>query len=58
MRVVFSAEARKEFEEAERCYNPQVPGLGERFRADLVRPWRASELGRCPVRASAVIFAV
>ncbi len=30
MRVVFSPEARQEFEEAERYYERQVPGLGAR----------------------------
>ena len=32
MRVVFSPEARQEFEEAERYYNRQVPQLGSQFR--------------------------
>lgn len=51
MRVVFSPEARLEFEEAERYYNRQVPGLGGRFRAEIVsalprvRTWPLS----CPV---------
>ena len=35
MRVIFSPEARQEFEEAERHYNRQVHGLGERFRAEV-----------------------
>jgi hypothetical protein len=36
MRVVFSPEARLEFEEAERYYNRQVSGLGAKFRAEIV----------------------
>ncbi len=35
MRVIFSPEAHQEFEEAERYYNRQVHGLGERFRAEV-----------------------
>ncbi len=50
MRVIFSPEARLEFEEAERYYNRQVQGLGERFRAEVgsalprIRAWPLS----CP----------
>ncbi len=50
MRVVFSPEARQEFEEAERYYGRQVAGLGERFRAEVrsalprIRAWPLS----CP----------
>lgn len=50
MRVIFSPEARQEFEEAERYYNRQVPGLGERFRVEVrlalprIRAWPLS----CP----------
>jgi len=35
MRVVFSPEARQEFEEAERYYERQVPGLGARSRTEV-----------------------
>jgi plasmid stabilization system protein ParE len=37
MRVIFSPEAHQEFEEAERYYQRQVPGLGlgARFRAEV-----------------------
>jgi hypothetical protein len=35
MRVDFSPEARQEFEEAERYYERQVPGLAARFRAEV-----------------------
>jgi plasmid stabilization system protein ParE len=35
MRVVFSPEARQEFEEAKRYYERQVPGLGVRFGAEV-----------------------
>lgn len=35
MRVVFSPEARLEFEEAERYYDQQLEGLGARFRAEV-----------------------
>jgi len=35
MRVIFSPEARQEFEEAERYYERQVPGLGTRFRVEV-----------------------
>lgn len=50
MRVIFSPEARLEFKEAERYYDQQVPGLGERFRAEVrsvlarIRAWPLS----CP----------
>jgi len=50
MRVVFSPEARQEFEEAEEYYERKVPGLGERFRAEVraavprIRAWPLS----CP----------
>ena len=48
MRVVFSTEARQEFEEAERYYNMQVPQLGRRFREEVraalprIRTWPLS----------------
>lgn len=48
MRVVFSPEARLEFEEAERYYNEQWQGLGSRFRAEIraalprIRKWPLS----------------
>ena len=51
MQVIFSPEARQEFEEAERYYNRQESGLGSRFRVEvraalpLVRAWPLS----CPV---------
>lgn len=35
MRLIFSPEARQEFDEAERYYNRQVPGLGEQMRAEV-----------------------
>jgi toxin ParE1/3/4 len=35
MRVVFSPEAREEFDEAERWYEEQAPGLGNRFREEV-----------------------
>jgi len=50
MRVVFSPEARQEFEEAEEYYERKVPGLGVRFRAEVraaiprIRAWPLS----CP----------
>jgi plasmid stabilization system protein ParE len=50
MRVVFSPEAREEFEEAERYYERQIPGLGARFRTEIrsalprIRAWPLS----CP----------
>jgi toxin ParE1/3/4 len=50
MWVVFSPEARQEFEEAERYYERQVPGLGARFRSEVrsalprIRAWPLS----CP----------
>ena len=50
MRVIFSPEARQEFEEAERYYDRQVRGLGEQFRAEVraalprIRLWPLS----CP----------
>ena len=48
MRATFSPEARLEFEDAERYYNEQLLGLGERFRAEVrlalsrVRAWPLS----------------
>ena len=50
MRVVFSPEARQEFEETEHYYNLQVPQLGSQFRKEVVTPCRAYRLGRCPVK--------
>jgi plasmid stabilization system protein ParE len=50
MRVIFSPEARQEFEEAERYYNQQWPELGNRFREEVssalprLRSWPLS----CP----------
>ncbi len=35
MRVVFSPEARQEFEDAERYYNLQVPQLRSQFRREV-----------------------
>jgi plasmid stabilization system protein ParE len=35
MRVEFSPEAKREFDDGERYYERQVPGLGLRFRVDL-----------------------
>jgi len=51
MRLVFSPEARLEFEEAERYYERQASGLGSAFRAAIkealprIRTWPLS----CPV---------
>ena len=51
MRVIFSPEARREFEEAERYYNRQAPRLGDEFRAEIksalprIQAWPLS----CPV---------
>lgn len=51
MRLIFSPEARAEFEEAERYYERQAPGLGAAFRAEVkaalprIRNWPLS----CPV---------
>ena len=51
MRVIFSLEAQLEFDDAERYYSQQLPGLGERFRAEVrsalgrIRMWPLS----CPV---------
>lgn len=35
MRLEFSPEAKTEFEDAERYYEQQVPGLGGRFRKEI-----------------------
>lgn len=35
MHFEFSSEAKAEFEDGERCYERQVPGLGAQFRADV-----------------------
>jgi len=56
MRVVFSPEARQEFEEAERYYERQVPGLGARFARKFVLRCHESEPGRYPVHASAATY--
>ncbi|QSA97218.1 type II toxin-antitoxin system RelE/ParE family toxin [Methylococcus sp. EFPC2] len=51
MRVEFSPEAKAEFEEGERFYERQVPGLGARFREEVkqalvrLRTWPLA----CPV---------
>jgi plasmid stabilization system protein ParE len=51
MRLVFSPEARREFEEAEHYYERQAQGLGSAFRASVkealprIRAWPLS----CPV---------
>lgn len=51
MRVLFSPEARQEFEEAERYYNHQAPRLGDEFRSEIkaalprIRTWPLS----CPI---------
>jgi plasmid stabilization system protein ParE len=51
MRVIFSTEARREFEESERYYNRQSPRLGDAFRAEIksalprIRAWPLS----CPI---------
>ena len=51
MKLIFSPEARREFEEAERYYACQAPGLGSEFRKSVkealprIRTWPLS----CPV---------
>lgn len=56
MRVFFSPEAQLEFAEAERYYSQQVPGLGERFSAEIrsalgrIRKWPLS----CPIERGAI----
>jgi toxin ParE1/3/4 len=51
VRVLFSPEARQEFEEAEQYYNLQVPKLGDEFRKEVraalprLQAWPLS----CPV---------
>jgi toxin ParE1/3/4 len=51
MRVLFSPEARQEFDEAEQYYNRQVPKLGDQFRKEVraalprLQAWPLS----CPV---------
>jgi toxin ParE1/3/4 len=51
MKLIFSPEARREFEEAEHYYERQTPGLGSAFRASVkealprIRAWPLS----CPV---------
>jgi plasmid stabilization system protein ParE len=51
MRVIFSPEARREFEEAERYYNHQAPHLGDEFRTEIkaalprIQAWPLS----CPI---------
>lgn len=56
MRVVFSPEAREEFEEAERYYNRQVPQLGGEFRREIrealprLRQWPLA----CPVEVGEI----
>lgn len=54
MRVEFAPEAQAEFEDSERYYTAQVPGLGERFRTEIknalrrVRNWPLA----CPIECS------
>jgi len=56
MRVIFSPEARLEFEDAERYYDKQVEGLGNRFRAEVktalsrMKAWPLS----CPEERSGI----
>lgn len=56
MRVIFSPEAKREFEEAEGYYEQQQPGLGSRFRAEvraalpLVWAWPLA----CPVESGEI----
>ena len=51
MRIIFSPEARLEFDAAERYYNRQAPQLGDEFRAEIksslprIQAWPLS----CPV---------
>lgn len=51
MKLLFSPEARREFEEAEHYYERQAPGLGSAFRSSVkealqrIRTWPLS----CPV---------
>lgn len=35
MRILFSPEAKVEFDDAERYYERQIPGLGARFRTEV-----------------------
>lgn len=50
MRVIFSPQAHREFDEAERYYERHLDGLGKRFRAEVrsgltrIRAWPLS----CP----------
>lgn len=57
MRVLFSPEARQEFEEAERYYNHQVPRLGDEFRSEIKAALPRIRRGPCNARSSAVISA-
>lgn len=56
MRVIFSPEARLEFEDAERYYDKQVEGQGSRFRAEVkaalsrMRAWPLA----CPEERSGI----
>jgi plasmid stabilization system protein ParE len=56
MSLIFSPEARWEFEEAERYYERQAPGLGAAFRAAIkealprIRAWPLS----CPVERGSI----
>lgn len=49
MRFEFSPQARAEFEDGERYYEAQVPGLGNRFRKDIQQALR--RLRRWPLAA-------
>lgn len=49
MRIAFIAEARGEFDEAERYFERQVPGLGARFRVEVQGALR--RLRRWPLAA-------
>jgi len=60
MRLVFSPEARSEFEAAERYYEVQLAGLGAVFRDDVraglrrIRSWPLA----CPIERGAIRRAV
>ena len=47
MRVLFSPEARQEFDEADQYYNRQVPKLGINFARRCVLHCHGYKLGPC-----------
>ena len=56
MRLIFSPEAKLELEEAERYYNRQEPGLGERLRKEIRSALPLIRRGRYPAPRSMAIF--